>query len=213
MAMNAKHKFREGWIMLLRPFKFAELKNPLQKMTVLYAYSEKPIIDMELSPQGEEELDTLSQYWDKGGAGGIFNAHAMYTKRFGESDEDYNIRMGRYLDEIFSKYRTTEVYKGEVVQCYVEGQLCRFYPEEYKVISRETFDHLLTCPDEEYKIEIENDEYFNIKSIKDRIFYIRSRGINKSMAQKMSTAEAKDSVIFRPQECILEMFCREHEIY
>lgn len=28
--MNAKFKFREGWIMLNRPFKFGELKQPLQ---------------------------------------------------------------------------------------------------------------------------------------------------------------------------------------
>ena len=57
--MIAKHKFREGWIMLKRPFKFGELSKPLQKMTVLYAFSEKPIITMELNAKGIEEMEIL----------------------------------------------------------------------------------------------------------------------------------------------------------
>ena len=57
--MNAKFKFREGWIMLNRPFKFGELKQPLQKMTVLYAFSEKPILEMTLNLEGQKEYKKL----------------------------------------------------------------------------------------------------------------------------------------------------------
>lgn len=32
--INAKNKFRERFIMLQRPFVFAELENPLQKFTI-----------------------------------------------------------------------------------------------------------------------------------------------------------------------------------
>lgn len=210
--MNAKNKFREGWIMLLRPFEFAELKKPLQKMTILYAYSEKPIINMVLNEKGREELKWLNHYWDKKG-GGLSDFHKMYQRRLFEDDDTYDERMGRYLDKIFRDYCIEEDYKGEIVQCYVEGQMCRFYPEEYNIISRETFEHLLTCDEREYQIEIENKSHFDIKTVKERIFYIQSRGVSKEKAMKMSSKEAKDSVIFRPQQAILEMFCREHEIY
>lgn len=211
--MNAKNKFREGWVMLLRPFDFAELSKPLQKMTILYAYSEQPIVNMVLNEKGVQELEDLNEAWDKKGKIGIFGGSKIYGIRFGESEEDYDDRMGRYLDDIYRKYSTKEDYKGEIVQCYVEKQLCRFYPDEYNVISRETFEHLLSCDENEYKIEIEDSKYFDLKSIKEKIFYIQSRGIPKDIATKMNSVEAKDAVIFRPQEAILEMFCREHEIY
>lgn len=210
--MEAKNRFKEGWIMLLRPFDFAELSEPLQKMTILYAYSEQPIINMELNEKGREELEDLNEAWDRKGKVG-FHGSQMYAIRFGEPEEQYDARMGRYLDDIFRLYSKQENYKGEIVQCYVEKQLCRFYPEEYNVISRETFEHLLTCDEQEYKIDVEDKKFFDLKSIKDRLFYIQSRGIGKNIAMKMSSKEAKDAVIFRPQEAILEMFCREHEIY
>jgi len=199
--------------MLLRPFKFAELKKPLQKLTVLYAYSEKPIINMVLSEKGEEDLKVLNSYWSNGGALSFFNHDKMYSKRFGETIEEYDERMGRYLDDIFRLQCTKEDYKGEIVQCYVEGQLCRFYPEEYKVIGRDTFDHLLTCDEHEYKLEVENPSYYQMKDIKSKIFYIRNRGISETKAMKMSSNEAKDNAIFRPQQALLEYFCRPQEIY
>lgn len=208
--MKAKDMFREGWIMLLRPFKFGELSKPLQKMTILYAYSEQPIIKMELTQKGKEEMELVSEHYGKTS---ITNHHRVYSKRAFESDEVYEARMEKTIDRIYKDHCTQENYQGQIVQCYVEGQLCRFYPGEYNVISRETFDHLLTCDEEEYTIEIEDERYFDIKEIKNRLFYIRSRGIPKNLAMKMNSGEAKDSVIFRPGDAILEMFCREHEIY
>lgn len=41
--MRAKDRFRQGFIMLKRPFDFHELKNPLQQFTILWTYSEKPV--------------------------------------------------------------------------------------------------------------------------------------------------------------------------
>ena len=209
--MIAKHRFKEGWVMLLRPFRFAELEKPLQKMTILYAYSEQPIIKMELNEKGIELMDALNE--DYGKPMSLTSGRTNYRKRFGESDDDYEERISKEVDSIIRNYSTQENYQGEIVQCYVEGELCRFYPGEYNVISRETFDHLLTCDEEEYKIEVEDERYFDIKGIKERLFYIRSRGISKNLAMKMNSGEAKDSVIFRPQPAVLEMFCRDYEIY
>ena len=186
--MNAKNKFREGWIMLLRPFKFAELKKPLQKMTVLYAYSEKPLIDMELNEKGVEQMNLVNEHYGK--TKSLFHHHE-HRQGEHETDTQYTTRMDKVIDTIMRTYATQENYKGELVQCYVEGELCKFYPEEYSIISRETFDHLLTCDEREYKIEIEDETFFKMKGVKDKIFYTQTRGISKSLATKMNSAEAK----------------------
>lgn len=211
--MDAKSRFKEGWIILLRPFDFAELSKPLQKMTILYAYSEKPIINMILTEKGKELLNEWCEYSDKEGKSSVTNMHPFYSRMFRETDKEYKERMDKHYDDIYRLHATQEEYKGELVQCYVEKTLCKFFPEEYNVISRETFEHILTCDEQEYKIEIEDPKFFDTKNIKDKLFYIQSRGINSSMSMKMNAKEAKDAVIFRPQPAILEMFCKEHEIY
>lgn len=209
--MKAKDKFREGWIMLLRPFKFAEISQPLQKMTVLYAYSDKPLLSYELNEKGKEEMEKLNYFSENNS---IFSGHhATYSKRLNEDIDEFDERISKEQDRILSMFSTVEVYKGTIVECYVEGQLCKFFPDEYNVISKETFDHLLVCDEHEYKIDIENETYFATSTIKDRLHYIMSRGIDRDKAMKMASGEAMDNVIFRPQEAVLEMFCREHEIY
>lgn len=210
--MKAKHRFREGWIMLLRPFKFAELKNPLQKMTILYGYTEKTLFDYELNDEGKKLLERIESAMKAQSF--VSSEHDReYSMFFGEKRNEYETRMQKEIDFVYERFATVEVFKGNVVTCYVEGVECKFFPDEYNVISRETFEHLLTCDEQEYKVEIEDSSFFDIKTMRDKLFYIRSRGINKSKAQKMLSSEAKDSVIFRPQPAILEMFCREHEIY
>lgn len=208
--MDAKLKFREGWVMLNRPFKFAELSKPLQKMTVIYAYSEKPIIEMKLNKKG---LELMKEYDENYGKPMSLLGGSSFRKLHNESDDLYEARMERIHDYILRTFSTQENYKGEIVQCYVEGIPCRIYPDEYNIISKETFDHLLTCDENEYQVEIENEIMFDTKEIKQKIFYLRNRGIGKEMAIKMNCAEMKDSVIFRPQQAVLDMFCREHEIY
>jgi hypothetical protein len=195
--MNAKLKFREGWIMLLQPFDFANLSKPLQKLTILYAYSEKPIIEMSLTDKGYDLLNAADRKF-------------VYKKAFLD-DDDYSEELNRYTNQVINEHSTIEHYKGELVQCIVEGQMCRFYPEEYKVIERKTFEHILTAT--EYTMDIENHTMFEREEVTKRIHYIRSRGINKSLAERMSSADAKDAVIFRPKIELLEYFCRENEIY
>lgn len=211
--MEARNRFREGWIMLLRPFKFGELSKPLQKMTILYAYSEQPIINMELTEEGKNLLKEAHDNIDKP-FGPMIGQSNIWRRGFGEaSDEFYNHRISVQLDAIYKQYAKQENYKGEIVQCYVEKQLCRFYPEEYNVISRETFEHLLSCDEQEYQIEVEDSKIFDLPEMKTKLHYLMSRGISRESAMKMNSNDVKDSVIFRPQQAILEIFCRDHEIY
>ena len=208
--MNAKFKFREGWIMLNRPFKFGELKQPLQKMTVLYAFSEKPILEMTLNLEGQKEYKKLL---DAYGHNNTLSNSSQYCKYFKESQEEYENRIDAATNLIFKTYGTQEEYKGEIVQSIIEGEICRFYPDEYTVIKPETLDHLLTCDDQEYIAEINDNTIFTTQDMRNKIFYIRSRGIPNQKAVKMVSKEAKDCVIFRPQPALLEMFCRPNEIY
>ena len=194
--------------MLLRPFAFGELSKPLQKMTILYAYSEKPIVEMTLNEKGQAPMDEL----DSGDNTGLFSGgDFLFRKRFGESEEYYQERMTIEYNRIVKENSTIEVYKGQIVQCMVENTLCRFYPDEYNPIKLNTFEYVMTSDD--YTMEVENKTLFELPEIKEKIFYIRSRGVGESMATRMSSHNAKDSVIFRPGQGVLDMFCREHEIY
>jgi len=209
IRMEAKYRFKEGWIMLNKPFKFIELEKPLQKMTVLYAYSEKPLVKMILTSEAQEEIDFA---YDEYGLN-IGVRKSKWRVLFNESEEDYNERFDMQMDQLRETGCTVEQYDGELVQCYVEGQLCKFYPDEYTVIKKDTFELLLTS-ESAHVLEIQkNSSYYNQDNVKDRIYYLRSRGINKDLATRMSSKEANDAVIFRPRPELLAIFCRPHEIY
>ena len=62
-------------------------------------------------------------------------------------------------------------------------------------------------------MEIENNTPFTMADVKTKIFYVQSRGINKTMAERMMSKEMKDAVLFRPGLGVLQMFCRPHEIF
>ena len=197
--------------MLLRPFQFAELKQPLQKLTILYAYAERPIITKTLTDKGRDlyeiALDNMNKEYSH-----LVNKESNVWRKFpNEKSNEYEERLDKLLDAFFAKYSTQEVYKGEIVQCTVNKQLCRFFPEEYTIIDRGTFDHVLT--DELYDMEIENPTGLLIPDIQDKIFYCQSRGIDKTLAERMSAKNLNDNVLFRPKRELLECFCRENEIY
>jgi hypothetical protein len=212
--MDAKHRFREGWIMLLRPFSFGDIPKPIQKLTILYAFAEKPTIETELNDRGKELYEELLANWGK--ENGLTKYH-RYKKNRDETSREYEYRLQEEERRIFDTYSKVEHYKGEVVQARISGKACRFFPGEYSIVSKETISELLVCGDSEYIVDIENkhtfDSILNLDAIKDKIFYIRSRGIPKSRALKMIAEQLKDSIIFRPQPALLEMFCRENEIY
>lgn len=211
--MQVKQRLREGWIMLLRSFKFAELKKPLHKMTILYAYSEKPIISYEYTKEGKRLLDEAYENMYKPFTPTTTPAQRKWRRSFNESEGNtfYNKRIEYELESLEKKYKIIEIYEGQIVQCEVEGTMCRFFPDEYNVIQQDTFEHVMTTPD--YIMEIENKTIFELPEIKEKLLYIRSRGIGKDIAERMASANAKENVIFRPGPGILQMFCRDWEIY
>lgn len=214
MTINAKNSFKEGWIMLHQPFEFGELSKPIQMKTVLYAYSERPLFDIELTPEGREILDHAAEVFNyaspfSGGAelvGGY-----RWGKYIGEDQDKYEDRFVSQYDEITKQHCIVEVHKGNAVQCFIEKQTARFYPKEYSVLSRESFETVLNSDD--YFFMVENEEAFNYKHIQDKVHYLKSRGVPKHLAERFSSAEMKDNVWFKPKPPILSMFARDHEIY
>lgn len=206
--MNAKNKFREGWIMLLRGFKFHELSSPLQHMTMLYAYSNKPLISFELNDKGKELLEDFKENYGKPMT--LTSGCSEFRKRFNEPDDKYEDRMNQEYDRIYSNYQNVEVYNGEIVECYVEGVTCKFYPDEYKVISQETFGEVING--DAFMMKIDNPNLFELEDIKDQVFYIRSRGIDEDKAKHLASSSLKDAIYFKPKKELLEMFTRDHEI-
>ena len=205
--MKIKDRFREGWIILKRSFKFAELEKGIEKMTILYAYSDKPMLKMVLSKEGEELIDSLKGMEGKSlFTGGDVN----FVKRYGESQDDYDKRMVEEYDRIIKLHSTVELYEGQIVQAEVSNVMCRFFPDEYSVIGRDTFEHIMTSSD--YDMIIQDGMPYTLPDTKNKLFYIMSRGVNKTIAERMVAKDFKDAVLFDPGLGVLNMFCREHEI-
>lgn len=192
--LKAKDRFREGWIMLTRPFNFAELKNPLQKLTILYVYSEQPIKQKVLSDKALNEIDNIK------------NQSTMFIGF--DSAEDYINKQINFVYKRNDSYE--ELYKGEIVQTLIEENLCRFYPDEYTILSKEKLCNIMQ--EEGYHTLI-SDSLKNIKEFKDRTHYLKSRGINVKIAEKWASLSYKDLVIYKPYYELLDMFCRPYEIY
>jgi len=193
--INAKDKFREGFIMLQRPFDFIELKSPLQKFTILWAYSEQPVTKVVLNSDGKEELDLIE---NSSNPLGFWN------------QEDKEKYLQKEIDYIYShkKYLET-LYEGEIVQAYVEGQLCRFYPDEYTIVSKEKLNEIML--EEGYHVVCDNS-LFEIKDFKDKKHYLQSRGVSERVARKWASLSYGNLVMYKPYYELLEMFCRPYEI-
>ncbi len=193
--IDAKNKFREGFIMLLRPFKFAELKNPLQKLTILWAYSEQPIIKRVLTSEAKNEC-----YLTENVSGLGFM-----------SKEHKKAWIEEALENLFNSPTSYEnLYEGDIVQSYVDGQLCRFYPDEYKILTKERLFEIMQ--EEGYHVII-SEELKLLKEFKDKSHYLKSRGISQKIADKWSSLSFGSMVIYKPYFELLNMFCRDHEIY
>jgi hypothetical protein len=198
MQIDAKNKFREGFIMLTRPFNFGDMKNPIQKLTIVYAYSERPIIEERLTEKAIEEIEDL------------YNRDSFInpTKFLNETQEEY---LERKLEEIYSRSSNFEgIYKGDVVQCIIDGQICRFYPDEYNIISQEKLNEIMS---EEGYHAITSLGLESVKAYKDTLHYIQSRGVSEGIAKKWAGLSFRDLIYFKPYYGLLEMFCRENEIY
>lgn len=206
--MSAKENyFREAWIMLKQPFKFVEMEQPLQRFTVLYAYADQPLIKYTLDDKGKELKQEIIDSLDSGFLGG----NHKYKKQFRETDEEFSKRINDELDYIDEHYSKVQIYEGHIVECTVEGVRCRFYPDEYSIISQDTFNMVVSG--EEFILKTEVPSVFKIQQIKDKIFYMKNRGIPEQIAKKWASFSLKDAVYFKPRIEVLKYFCRDNEIY
>jgi len=192
--ISAKDKFREGFIMLLRPFQFAELKNPIQKLTILWAYSEQPIIRNVLTAKSREKIEEIEN-----------STPFMFSQ---QSKDEW---LESHIEKVINDSNNYEnLYEGEIVQCIVEGQTTRFYPDEYRILGKDKVFDLMQ--DDGYHT-ILTDEVRKLPDFAEKCHYLRSRGVSKDKAEKWTSLSYQSLVMYKPYYELLQMFCREHEIY
>lgn len=194
--LDAKNKFREGFIMTKRPFRFAEMRNPIQAFTILWAYSEQPKIRLELTEVAREKIEEIEF---------ATNPHGFF------SSEHRQEWMMKEMDRITNNPKSyDQVYLGEIVQTFVDGQLIRLYPDEYTVV---TSDKLTEIMQEEGYHAVCTKGLFEIEDFRNKTHYLQSRGIPSHIANKWASMSYKELVYYKPYYELLNMFCREHEIY
>jgi len=194
--LNARDKFREGFIMIMRPFKFAELRNPIQRFTIVWAYSEQPKISRELTQTASKEIDLIE--------------NTNYGPRFlraGDKEEFIE----KELERVYEQSKNwDEKYKGEIVQTYIDGQLIRLYPDEYNIVSREKLQEIM---EEEGYHAVCSRGLFDLEDFRNKSHYLRSRGVSEHIANKWASMGFKELVYYKPYYEMLTMFCRDYEIY
>lgn len=194
--INAKDKFREGFIMIMRPFSFVELRNPIQAFTIVWAYSERPVTRKELTETAKEKMDL------------VYNESipiGFFTKK---DKEEY---INKEIERISNDNKSwNEKYVGDVVQTYIDGQLIRLYPDEYNIISKEKLAEIM---EEEGYHAVCSRGLYELKDFRDKTHYLQSRGVSENIANKWASMSFKELVYYKPYYELLEMFCRDYEIY
>jgi hypothetical protein len=190
-AMNAKSFFREGYVMLLRPFQFAELDVPLQKLTIAYAYVVEPLYKEYLTEDAKERIEFVEE-------------RNRFNKVF---DSDYLDREIESIIDSPSSYKKEQF--GFKVQISINNIPIYLYPDEYNIISSERLTEILA---EDGYHTICDAGLYTIKEYKDKYHYLLSRGVNKNIAKKWASIGFRDLVYYKPYYELLDCFCREHEI-
>lgn len=194
--LDAKKKFREGFIMTKRPFKFANMKNPIQAFTIVWAYSEQPQIHPELTKTAREKLDEIEFATNPIG---FFSA--VQREEWIQKEIDKVLRNQKNYDP---------VYLGEIVQTFIDGELIRLYPDEYTIVDA---DKLAEIMEEEGYHAVCTKGLLDIADFRDKTHYLQSRAIPAHIANKWASMGFKELVYYKPYYELLKMFCRDHEIY
>jgi len=182
--------------MIMRPFSFVELRNPIQKFTIVWAYSEQPVIRKELTETAKEEMDL------------VFNESKPIGFFRKEDKEEY---INREIEKIEADSKSwNENYVGDVVQTYIDGQLIRLYPDEYKIISKEKLTEIM---EEEGYHAVCSVGLYGLKDFRDKTHYLQSRGVSENIANKWASMGFKELVYYKPYYELLQLFCRDYEIY
>lgn len=194
--IDAKNKFREGFVMTTRPFKFANLKNPIQKFTILWAYSEQPIIKKELTESALNEIDNIH--------------HQSHPLGFFDNKQKEEW-LEKEIENVLKQSKSyNKVYKGEIVQTHIDGELVRLYPGEYNIIDNNKLTEIMS---EDGYHAVLTKGIVELKDFKDKQHYLLSRGVSRHVANKWASMGFKELVYYKPYYELLNMFCNEREIY
>jgi len=193
--IDARKKFKEGFIMLNRGFQFGELKHPLQKFTILWAYSEQPVIEKELSKEAIEEIELIE------------NTTPVLGFWTSKDREDF---LQKKIDGVLNAEKSyNKLHMGDIVQTYVDGVLCRFFPNEYSIIDS---TKLFEIMQEDGYHTICSPALEKIPDFLKNVHYIKSRGVDDETARRWVTLGYKDLVMYKPYYQLLELFCRPMEV-
>lgn len=194
--INAFEKFREGYIILKRPFDFIDLSNPLQKLTICWAISEQPVIKKEISKQALTKIEDIE------------NKFIPFTFLTNNEKGDW---LEEQVELVLNDPKNYDnLYEGEIVQTIIENKIVRLYPEEYSILTKEKVIEIMS---EEGYHTICDKTLYSIKEFMDKRHYLMSRGIDKNTAEKWASIEYKQLVHYKPYYGLLTLFCRDHEIY
>lgn len=188
--INAKELFREGWVRLDRPFEFGNLKYPLQKLTMVYAYAEGLKMGKQLSKEAKESIDRAKSRWS--------------ASLFGDA-------LDREYDRVTSLPSSwEEVAEGQILQTYIDGQTVRLFPGEYTILDKNQVKAALSEPG--YHTVPINGGAIRHKAFRDQLFFLRSRGLNKGDALRYASIEFPGKYYYKPYFALLTYFCRNDEI-
>lgn len=205
--MDAKSNFREGHIMLQRPFDFVDLDFGIPKMTIVYAYIEEPLYRNQLNEKGRDRVEEITI----GSQAGLLHGLSPFKKRYGEDQEDYEERLAKEYELVENDPHNLEkVFVGNKVQASFDGHTVSFFPDEYKVVSQETVFTALN--DDAYYMVVNNESAFKLEDTAKKVHYLQSRGISKERARKMASYSLKDLVAYFPHPELQKLFCRSNEV-
>jgi hypothetical protein len=196
--IDAKNKFREGFVLIRRQFHFADMESPIQKLTIAYAYSEGPKTVKMLTREAMDKADEIRMQ----------NFAGRFLPTASDDVEDY---IDMQLEQLFLDPNSNyDHYEGEIVQIEIEGKTIRLYPDEYSVMSKDRMRQLL---EEDGYHAICSDSLLKLKSFRDQTHYLKSRGVPEATANKWVSVSYGELVYYKPYFELLQMFCRDHEIY
>lgn len=191
--IDAKNKFREGYILIKQPFKFEEMQDPVQAYTIAWAYSEQPVFEEEMTISAKEGLEAL------------LNEGPFMNPKVGFK-QDFNEYLSKEIEKIYSmESNFNQLHVGDIVQTNIDGITCRFYPDEYSVIDKDTLSEIM---EEEGYHAICSQGLYKTKDFLDKFHYLRSRGISEYIAKKWAALGFKELVYYKPYFQLLSMYSR-----
>lgn len=193
----ARDRFKEGWIMITRPFQFAET-GPIQKMSIFYAYSERPTYHEILSDAAKAEIETIE------------NQSSLFSRKIlGQSHQNFIDDSVGVVLERPSSYE--EIYDGEIVQIYIGETVVRLFPDEYKILTEEKVSDYMSR--EGFHMVKNSELLTTLKDFLNQKHYLQSRGVTEKAAERMVSPLFRAMVYYKPYFELLEMFARNHEIF